>query len=182
MTLESAKCNFCHSLQTIKMRSAKGVELPPPSHFRLDTIPKLTPRSQRSRRRCLHRRRRRPPRRSRRPPRRVEAGYGDCGDADTADANTKADPAKNDTTPPVETTSLRRPKLRRLRRRFASPTPRPRTRRRAFGAVKPAPTGVILMGETSRNPFGDQWGQHAMGHRLKLQSRRPYKAEILGEL
>src|SRR5262245_52803387 len=44
VTLESAKCNFCHSLQTIKARSAKGVALPPPSHFRsLDTLAKATP-------------------------------------------------------------------------------------------------------------------------------------------
>src|SRR5262245_30463755 len=34
VTLESAKCSFCHSLQTIKARAANGVALPPPSHFR----------------------------------------------------------------------------------------------------------------------------------------------------
>jgi hypothetical protein len=33
VTLESAKCSFCHSLQTIKARAANGVALPPPSHF-----------------------------------------------------------------------------------------------------------------------------------------------------
>src|SRR5215510_2591661 len=34
VTLESAKCSFCHSLQTIKARQSQGVALPPPSHFR----------------------------------------------------------------------------------------------------------------------------------------------------
>lgn len=31
--LETAKCNYCHSLQTIKAFGAKGVALPPPNHF-----------------------------------------------------------------------------------------------------------------------------------------------------
>ncbi|MGH9753687.1 MAG: cytochrome c3 family protein [Blastocatellia bacterium] len=47
VTLESAKCSFCHSLPTIKARAAKGVALPPPSHFRaqapLDILAKATP-------------------------------------------------------------------------------------------------------------------------------------------
>lgn len=33
VTLETAKCNYCHSIQTIKAYGAKGVALPPPSHF-----------------------------------------------------------------------------------------------------------------------------------------------------
>lgn len=32
-TLETAKCNYCHALGTIKGLGAKGVALPPPSHF-----------------------------------------------------------------------------------------------------------------------------------------------------
>ncbi len=47
VTLESAKCSFCHSLPTIKARAARGVALPPPSHFRaqalLETIAANTP-------------------------------------------------------------------------------------------------------------------------------------------
>src|SRR5215475_2377205 len=47
VTLESAKCSLCHSLQTIKARGAKGVALPPPSHFAkptmADTLAKATP-------------------------------------------------------------------------------------------------------------------------------------------
>jgi len=33
VTLQSAKCTYCHALPTIKERSGRGVELPPPSHF-----------------------------------------------------------------------------------------------------------------------------------------------------
>src|SRR5262249_10340522 len=33
VTLESAKCSECHALQTLKDRSAKGIALPPQSHF-----------------------------------------------------------------------------------------------------------------------------------------------------
>jgi Class III cytochrome C family/Cytochrome c7 and related cytochrome c len=33
MTLERSKCNYCHSLQTIRNYGKRGVELPPPNHF-----------------------------------------------------------------------------------------------------------------------------------------------------
>ncbi|HMV46611.1 MAG TPA: cytochrome c3 family protein, partial [Blastocatellia bacterium] len=33
VTLETSKCNYCHSLATIKAFGAKGIALPPPSHF-----------------------------------------------------------------------------------------------------------------------------------------------------
>jgi hypothetical protein len=33
VTLSSAKCNYCHSLNTITERGRSGVALPPPSHF-----------------------------------------------------------------------------------------------------------------------------------------------------
>ena len=33
VTIESVKCNYCHSLRTIKEFGAKGVQLPPPNHF-----------------------------------------------------------------------------------------------------------------------------------------------------
>jgi hypothetical protein len=33
VTLETAKCNYCHSLQTIRTYSIMGVQLPPPNHF-----------------------------------------------------------------------------------------------------------------------------------------------------
>src|SRR5262245_25504455 len=41
VTLESAKCSVCHSLQTLRARSAKGIALPPPSHFRNQPPPVL---------------------------------------------------------------------------------------------------------------------------------------------
>lgn len=33
LTIETAKCNYCHSLQTIRLFEARGVQLPPPNHF-----------------------------------------------------------------------------------------------------------------------------------------------------
>ncbi|MDX2034565.1 MAG: cytochrome c3 family protein [Blastocatellia bacterium] len=33
VTLESAKCNYCHALQTVREYAAKGVALPPENHF-----------------------------------------------------------------------------------------------------------------------------------------------------
>ncbi|MEK7833896.1 MAG: cytochrome c3 family protein, partial [Acidobacteriota bacterium] len=33
MTVETAKCNYCHSLATIKSFGAKGIAMPPPNHF-----------------------------------------------------------------------------------------------------------------------------------------------------
>src|SRR5215470_10631685 len=94
VTLESAKCNFCHSLQTIKARSAKGIALPPPSHFRAPAM------------------------------------------ADTLALNTPPPP-----TPP--------------------PPPAPAPAAASSGTRKPEPMGTIPLGDTSRQPFGDQWGQHA---------------------
>lgn len=33
VTIETAKCNYCHSLATIKPLGKKGIAMPPPSHF-----------------------------------------------------------------------------------------------------------------------------------------------------
>lgn len=33
VTVETAKCNYCHALMTIKAFGAKGIAMPPPSHF-----------------------------------------------------------------------------------------------------------------------------------------------------
>lgn len=33
MTVETAKCNYCHALPTIKQFGAQGIAMPPPSHF-----------------------------------------------------------------------------------------------------------------------------------------------------
>jgi len=32
-TMETAKCNYCHALGTIKELGTKGALLPPPNHF-----------------------------------------------------------------------------------------------------------------------------------------------------
>jgi len=42
VTIESAKCNYCHALQTIRDRSAGGSALPPENHLR-KPAPKPTP-------------------------------------------------------------------------------------------------------------------------------------------
>lgn len=34
MTLETAKCNYCHALKTIRDLSTKGASLPPENHLR----------------------------------------------------------------------------------------------------------------------------------------------------
>ncbi|MGH9802725.1 MAG: multiheme c-type cytochrome [Blastocatellia bacterium] len=41
--LETSKCSYCHSLQTIKDRAASGAQLPPPSHFGKKTAIALPP-------------------------------------------------------------------------------------------------------------------------------------------
>ncbi|MFN0112961.1 MAG: cytochrome c3 family protein [Blastocatellia bacterium] len=33
MTIETAKCNYCHALPTIKAFGARGIAMPPPNHF-----------------------------------------------------------------------------------------------------------------------------------------------------
>jgi hypothetical protein len=40
--LETAKCNYCHALQTIREFGAKGVALPPPNHFGNKTLAAAT--------------------------------------------------------------------------------------------------------------------------------------------
>ena len=155
VTLESAKCNFCHSLQTIKTRSAKGVELPPPSHFRLDTIAKLTPTTPAPT----------PPTPVQPQPTQEqtqpaqEITKPDTETVATAIPPTptpRADPAKNDTTPPAET--AKPPATSETAPPPAPPTPAPAPTPAPTGAVKPAPTGIIIMGDPK---VSDQWGQHS---------------------
>jgi Class III cytochrome C family len=33
VTIQSAKCDYCHSLQTVRLFESRGVQLPPPNHF-----------------------------------------------------------------------------------------------------------------------------------------------------
>lgn len=118
VTLESAKCSLCHALQTIKARGAKGVALPPPSHFRAQPPPVLAETLAQNN----------PPST---PPAQPEEAKP------TTPTPTPPQPSKGPE-PPATTSG-------------AAPS----------GAVKPTPTGLINLGETSRQPFGDQWGQHS---------------------
>jgi mono/diheme cytochrome c family protein len=43
VTVETAKCNYCHALGTIKAFGAKGVAMPPPSHFGKKALQPATP-------------------------------------------------------------------------------------------------------------------------------------------
>lgn len=43
VTVESAKCNYCHALNTIKELGAKGTAMPPESHFWKKPAPTPTP-------------------------------------------------------------------------------------------------------------------------------------------
>ena len=43
VTLQSVKCSYCHTLQTIRERGGRGVELPPPSHFYKKPAPTPAP-------------------------------------------------------------------------------------------------------------------------------------------
>src|SRR5262245_53352676 len=153
VTLESAKCNFCHSLQTIKARSAKGVALPPPSHFRsLDTLAKATP----------------PPAEPTPPtpdakkldpeqPKNPEPGPTPTPPTPTPrpeptpkkdlDATAEAPPSTPESKPePTPTPPTPTPP--------PAPTPSPAP----SGARKPEPTGVVRLGDPKES---DQWGQHS---------------------
>lgn len=131
VTIETAKCSVCHNLQTIKEREAKGIQLPPPSHFK------------------------QPP-----PP------------PDTLAANKKTAKAASAPAKPTDSVYL----LLHPDATAPTPSPGPEPGKEDAGADaggdlppdpafagprKPDPTGIVNLGETSRQPFGDQWGQHA---------------------
>lgn len=47
VTIETAKCNYCHALPTIKAFGAKGIAMPPPNHFGKKVLqPTPTPKPQ----------------------------------------------------------------------------------------------------------------------------------------
>jgi protein-arginine kinase activator protein McsA len=161
VTLETAKCSFCHSLQTIKARSAKGVALPPPSHFRApvlgETLAQNTP----------------PPKPSvelpqptpdAKKPEQEEPTKPDAGPPPTPPTPEPApEPKPKDTattteappsTPAAKTESTPTPPT-------PTPAPAPAPAAASSGTRKPEPMGTIPLGDTSRQPFGDQWGQHA---------------------
>src|SRR5215471_10132686 len=151
VTLESAKCSVCHALQTLRARSAKGIALPPPSHFRNQPPPVLAKTDQP------------PPKEdvavATPPPTPAQPKEGPeptPAAKETRPATTET--AKTESTerpPPTPEPAVEPPKAAATATAEASAAPAP------SGARKPEPTGVIALGETSRQPFGDQWGQHA---------------------
>jgi Outer membrane cytochrome MtrC/MtrF-like, domains II/IV len=171
VTLESATCNKCHSLQTIKAR--KGVELPPPSHFRdpipvaLDTLAKAppspaapTPPTPTPAPTPAPTPTPKPPETTNPAPKPTEVPVS-TPKPTTAPAPTPTPPVTTVVTPVVTPAPAPTP---------APPTPSPAptpspstaapapTPAKPGGPVKPTPTGVIKLGDPK---FSDQWGQHA---------------------
>jgi decaheme cytochrome c component MtrC/MtrF-like protein len=152
VTLESAKCSLCHSLQTIKARAAKGVTLPPLSHF-INTGPTLA--------------------KNNAPPAPApEPAKPDTAAADPPPTPPTPTPAPEPTPTPATPTPTTDPTPKETAPAAKAaeepapsaptpPTPSPAPTPAPAGAVKPSPTGIINLGETTRQPFGDQWGQHA---------------------
>jgi hypothetical protein len=159
VTLESAKCSVCHALQTIKARAAKGVALPPPSHFRAqppvmaETLaqvakpPDPTP----------------PTPDTRRPEPEPAPPTPKPEPTPTPPKPTPApEPLPKETAPTAEpppSTPASKPEPAPTPP-TPSPAPAPTPAPAPSGARKPEPTGVVRLGDPS-SEFGDQWGQHA---------------------
>src|SRR5262245_10869352 len=161
VTLESAKCNFCHSLQTIKARSAKGVALPPPSHFRAPVLaetlaqnnPPPTPKVEPT-----------PPKPDEKKPEQDEPIKPDAGPPPTPPTPTpRPDPGAKEAQPtPTPVTSESNQTLAVVPPTPTPPTPTPppapTPAPAPSGARKPEPTGVVRLGDPKES---DQWGQHS---------------------
>ncbi len=150
--LESAKCSFCHSIPTIKARAAKGVALPPPSHFRgptpMETLAQATipappaptppqprPEPEPEVKTPTPTPPKPAPAPEPKPP--TPAPAPEQTIAKTEPAPTPEPPKPTPAPEPAKTTPS------------AAPPP--------SGAVKPAPTGIIRLGDPKDS---DQWGQH----------------------
>jgi hypothetical protein len=157
VTLESAKCSFCHSLPTIKARGAKGVALPPPSHFRAQppvmagtlaqavTQPEPTPPTPEVRKAEPETRKAEPETRK----------------AEPEPTPTPPTPTPRPEPPPnKETVVIAEPPASPPAAK-TEPTPTPPTPTpppAPSGARKPEPTGVVRLGDPKES---DQWGQHS---------------------
>lgn len=149
VTLESAKCSFCHALPTIKARAARGVALPPPSHFRAqppvlaDTLAQAAA----------------PPTPSPEPPPPTPEPIK-SEPAPTPPTPTPApEPeSKNPTTAPAPEPAPAAAPEPAPTPKPPTPTPGPAPSPAPSGAVKPTPMGLIRLGDTKES---DQWGQHA---------------------
>jgi hypothetical protein len=157
VTLESAKCSLCHSLQTIKARAAKGIGLPPPSHFRAqppvmaETLAQATP----------------PPTPETRKPETEPVPTPPTPDV----RKQEAEPTPPTPTPAPEpklkvTTTTTEPPPKSSEAAPTPPTPSPAPAPAptpaptTSGTRKPEPTGIVSLGDPKAE-FGDQWGQHA---------------------
>ncbi len=162
VTLESAKCNFCHSLQTIKARSAKGVALPPPSHFRApvlaetlaQNIPPPTPSVEPTQ-----------PTPDAKKPEPEQPIKPDAGPPPTPPTPTPgpAPKQKNTTTTTEAPTSPTESKPESPTPPTPTPPPAPTPTAPTptaptSGTRKPEPTGIVRLGDPKES---DQWGQHS---------------------
>jgi Class III cytochrome C family len=180
VTLESAKCSFCHSLQTIKARQAQGVALPPPSHFRAQppvmaetlALANTTPRPSPSVTTTSP-----TPAPEPTPPKPTPAPEPVKPKPTPTPEPVKPKPtpapepaAKTPTPTPTPATPAPNPTVAVVTPAptatptpptpSPAPTPAPTTAPAApasSGAVKPTPMGVIRLGDTKES---DQWGQH----------------------
>jgi len=171
VTLESAKCSFCHSLPTIKARGVNGVALPPPSHFRspqppvmaggtlamanppVDTKPKQDEVKQAP-----------DPGSVSVPPTPSGPPEPPKKDPDTPvdpPANTVVVVKKDEATPPPtpsgppEPPKTEDPKKDEPKKEETTTSAPPSP---PAGNRKPEPTGIVRLGDTKES---DQWGQHA---------------------
>jgi hypothetical protein len=140
MTLEKAKCNFCHSLQTIRQRGTQGIAMPPPSHFKA-----------------------KPAAPAPKPATSTPAGTTPAATtpAPTTPAPTRPAPTPTPTPKPAATpTPTPRPTA------TAPSTPAAETKPPATTATttapaagrKPTPTGIVKLGDPKESPY---WGQHS---------------------
>jgi hypothetical protein len=153
VTLESAKCSFCHSLQTIKARAAKGVALPPPSHFRGLAPPVLGGTLARNE----------PPPTPEPTPVRKEQPPPENTPTPTPPTPTPPpEPTpKVDTPPPATTTTTTTVVENPAAPTTPEPTPpkpTPGPEPAPAGARKPEPMGIVPLGDPK---VSDQWGQHS---------------------
>ncbi len=173
MTLETSKCNYCHSLATIKQFGAKGVALPPPSHFGKKATQPLaqttaTPTTQAGTAAVSTPQ---PPKPTPVPtptptvkepatqPTTVAAGTPKPTPTPTPQQTaTQTSPAAVATTTPVPKPVEAAP-IPTPPKPTPAPTPAPTqpAASAANGAVKPAPTGIIRLGDPKESPH---WGQH----------------------
>jgi hypothetical protein len=185
VTLESAKCSVCHSLQTLRARNAKGIALPPATHFR--TAPPPPP--------PVLAANNAPPvpteTKAAAPP---PASTETAAPPDTADIASATPPP----TPPTPTGPPEPPKKTETETSEAKPAaeaapaettassaaptpPTPSAAPAPAGARKPEPTGIVRLGDPKES---DQWGQHAkwgvvenFNHQIHTQPKYSDKCE-----